>query len=56
MNNVTTSGLTSTNNSKSVKIESKKIMSQCIPYFFSIVKKDNKNPVKSSKINVKKCE
>lgn len=34
MNNITTSGLVISNTSKNVKIESKKIVSQCIPYFF----------------------
>lgn len=34
MNNITTSGLIIANTSRNVKIESKKIVSQCVPYFF----------------------
>lgn len=53
MNNITTSGLITTNTSKNVKIESKKIISQCIPYFFSTIKKDTKVSMQSKKSSVK---
>ena len=53
MNNITTSGLITTNTSKNVKIESKKIISQCIPYFFSTIKKDTKVSMQSTKSSVK---
>ena len=35
MSNITTCGVVIANTSKNVKIESKKIVSQCVPYFFS---------------------
>lgn len=53
MNNITTCGLVIANNSKNVKIESKKIVSQCVPYFFSTIKKDTKSSIKSVKSSVK---
>ena len=53
MNNITTSGLIIANTSRNVKIESKKIVSQCVPYFFSSIKKDTKGSIKSTKISVK---
>lgn len=49
MNNITTCGLVIANTSKNVKIESKKIVSQCVPYFFSTIRKDTKSSMKSSK-------
>lgn len=42
MSNITTCGVVIANTSKNVKIESKKIISQCVPYFFSTIKKDTK--------------
>lgn len=53
MNNITTSGLIIANTSRNVKIESKKIVSQCVPYFFSTIQKDAKGSIKSTKISVK---
>lgn len=53
MSNITTCGVIIANTSKNIKIESKKIVSQCVPYFFSTINKSTKNSLKSEKSGVK---
>ena len=53
MSNITTCGVVIANTSKNVKIVSKKIVSQCVPYFFSTINKSTKTSVKSDKSGVK---
>ena len=53
MSSITTCGLIIANTSKNGKIESKKISSQCVPYFFSAINKNNKNSLKERKNSVK---
>ncbi len=49
INNITTLGIPIINTSQMIKIESKQIKSQCVPYFFTANENNKKTKENSSK-------